>query len=336
MRRHLGHPHPVALASLRSGTARGSRVRRLCAHISRCPQCARACADLDAIAEALTAAPLASLPPSAERRIMSILATEAEARSAGSCHAGSAMPVVPAPRTSPALEVPAAPDEPALAGGQRRWQGIPTMVVPVAACMALLCLGLGYLLSGGGRPTEAAGTPGQAPLTGTPRLTSAGASSQAVPSAVGGPPVRPAAIRPHGTAFMVMDTNTQYSKSTLPTQVRNKLAAEGAAPGRQPTNAESAPVPATGSGGGVPSSQPATAAGTPGGGATPEAAPSKSLVACVLHVTGDVPPKFVDRGTYQAKPVYVIAVSDEAWVVGIGCTATRPAVITSVRIGNSG
>jgi hypothetical protein len=135
---------------------------------------------------------------------------------------------------------------------------------------------------------------------------------------------------------MVTDTNTQYRKSTLPTQVRNRLAAEGAVRGRQPADTGPAPVPTTGSGDGVPSSQPATSAGTPGGGATPEVAPSKSLVACVMHVTGDVPPKFVDRGTYQAKPVYVIAVSDEAWVVGIDCTATRPAVITSVRLGNSG
>ena len=258
---------------------------------------------------------------------MSVLATEAEVRSARSCPAGPGMPVVPAPWTSPALEAPAALDEPALTGGQRRWQPIAATVVPVAACMALLGLALGYLHSGGGRPSQAAGAP---------RLTSAGASSPSGPPSAGGPRLRPAAIRPHGSAFMVTDTNTRYRKSTLPTQVRNRLAAEGAAPGRQPTDTRSAPVPATGSGDGVPNSRPATAAGTPGGGATPEVAPSRSLVACVLHVTGNVPPEFVDRGTYQAKPVYVIAVPDEAWVVGIDCTAARPAVITSVRIGNSG
>src|SRR5215469_4689893 len=115
MTRQLGHPHPVALASLRSGTIRGSRVRRLSAHVGRCPQCARACADLDSIAEALTAASLPSLPPSAETRIISVLATEAEARSAGSCPAGPGVPGGPAPRTSPALEAPAALAEPALA-----------------------------------------------------------------------------------------------------------------------------------------------------------------------------------------------------------------------------
>jgi hypothetical protein len=51
-----------------------------------------------------------------------------------------------------------------------------------------------------------------------------------------------------------------------------------------------------------------------------------------MHLTGDVRPKFVDRAIYQSEPVYVIAVSTEAWVVGIGCTATRPSVITSVRL----
>ena len=334
MRRQLGHPHPVALATLRSGTIRGSRVRRLSAHVSRCPQCARACADLDAIAEALTAAPPASLPPSAERRIMSVLATEAEARAAGSYPAGSGMPVVPAPRTSPALEAPAALDKPTLAGGERRWQAIAAVVVPMAACLALLGLGLGYLLGGGGRPTQASGVAGQVPLAGAPRLTSAGASSPPGPPPPGGPPVRPAAIRPRGSAFMVTDTNTRYRKSTLPAQVRNRLAAGGTVRGRPPTETASAPVPATSVS--IPNSPPTTAAGTPGGGRTPEVAPSRSLVACVLHVTGNVPPKFVDRGTYQAKPVYVIAVSDEAWVVGIDCTATRPTVITSVRLGNSG
>lgn len=243
---------------------------------------------------------------------MSVLATEAEARSAGPRAAGPGMPVVPAPRASPTPGVPAPLDDPALAGGQRHWQPVAAMVVPIAACMALLGLGLGlgYLHSGGRRPT-------QAPLA-------------------GGPPVRPAAIRSHGSAFMVTDTNTQYRKSTLPSQVRTRLAAAGTVPGRQPTATGSALVPATGPGDGIPNPLPAPATGTPGGGGTPEVAPSKSLVACVLHVTGNMPPAFVDRGTYQAKPVYVIAVPDEAWVVGIDCTATRPAVITSVRLGNSG
>jgi hypothetical protein len=55
-----------------------------------------------------------------------------------------------------------------------------------------------------------------------------------------------------------------------------------------------------------------------------------------MHLTGDVSPKFVDRATYESEQVYVIAVADEAWVVGIGCTAAHPALITSVQLGSPG
>jgi hypothetical protein len=64
--------------------------------------------------------------------------------------------------------------------------------------------------------------------------------------------------------------------------------------------------------------------------------PSQALVGCVLHLTGDVAPAFVDLGTYQSEQVYVIAVSNQAWVVGTGCTASRPTLITSVRLSSAG
>ena len=67
-----------------------------------------------------------------------------------------------------------------------------------------------------------------------------------------------------------------------------------------------------------------------------EVAPSRPLVGCVLHLTGDVAPKLVDLATYQSEQVYVIAVADEAWVVGIGGTAARPALITSVELSSAG
>ena len=79
------------------------------------------------------------------------------------------------------------------------------------------------------------------------------------------------------------------------------------------------------------------AARSTGGEAIPAAqvAPSEALVGCVLHLTGDVAPMFVDRATYQSEQVYVIAVADEAWVVGIGCTASRPTLITSVQFSSA-
>jgi hypothetical protein len=69
---------------------------------------------------------------------------------------------------------------------------------------------------------------------------------------------------------------------------------------------------------------------------TVEVAPSQALVGCVLHLTGDVAPKLVNLATYQSAQVYVIAVADKAWVVGTGCTAARPALITSVELSSTG
>jgi hypothetical protein len=144
----------------------------------------------------------------------------------------------------------------------------------------------------------------------------------------------------------VTDTGTRYRKSTLPAQVRDRLAsAPFQAP--HPAQPETGPSPAPSAGLGTPPLTPvpntlsiavsAPPASTPDT-IVPAAAvaPSRSLVGCVMHLTGDVPPSFVDRATYQSRPVYVIAVSDEAWVVGIGCTAARPTLITSVMLGAAG
>jgi hypothetical protein len=65
---------------------------------------------------------------------------------------------------------------------------------------------------------------------------------------------------------------------------------------------------------------------------TAEAAPSAQLSACVLHLTGQMRPRLVDRATYQGKPAYVIAVTNRAWVVGTGCTASNPELIASVGL----
>jgi hypothetical protein len=62
------------------------------------------------------------------------------------------------------------------------------------------------------------------------------------------------------------------------------------------------------------------------------AVPSAALVDCVLHLTGGVLPRFVDRATYQGKPAYIIEAHDEVWVVGVGHTATSLALITAMRL----
>jgi RNA polymerase sigma-70 factor (ECF subfamily) len=60
----------------------------------------------------------------------------------------------------------------------------------------------------------------------------------------------------------------------------------------------------------------------------------ESLIGCVLHLTGNVLPEFVNRATYQARPAYVFADANGMWVAGIDCTATRPALITAMRLSN--
>ncbi|WP_300605279.1 hypothetical protein, partial [Trebonia sp.] len=78
---------------------------------------------------------------------------------------------------------------------------------------------------------------------------------------------------------------------------------------------------------------------TPSAGSTPSVAPaaespgpSSALVGCVLNLTGGVTPSLVDLATYQGEPAYVIAVPSRAWVVGLGCTASRPELITTVSL----
>jgi hypothetical protein len=152
-------------------------------------------------------------------------------------------------------------------------------------------------------------------------LSLAGASSPS-PVPVSGPPVsltaRPV---PSGTAsgakFLVTDSHTSYRRSTLRTQVRDTLADKDSAPSVRGAQPAATPT--------------ATTAGIPSG-----SNPSQALVGCVLHLTGDVAPQVVDRATYQSQQVYVIAANNEAWVVGIGCTASHPTVITSVKLSSAG
>jgi hypothetical protein len=91
--------------------------------------------------------------------------------------------------------------------------------------------------------------------------------------------------------------------------VRTRLTARGAA------GSPGASIPAAGA------SSTSTGAG-----------PTAALRGCVLHLTGDVPPRLVDRATYQGEPAYVIASSTRVWVVGLGCTATKTELIVSVAL----
>jgi hypothetical protein len=144
-------------------------------------------------------------------------------------------------------------------------------------------------------------------------------------------------VVPDTIAFLVTDSNITYEKATLGTQVRQALAVQASGPPAQQAqpSATLATITAPSPSDSVPAS--VALVSPPGPGTTDaEVPPSKNLVGCVLHLTDDEPPAFVDRATYQSEQVYVIAVADEAWVVGIGCTASRPALITSVQLTSAG
>jgi hypothetical protein len=201
----------------------------------------------------------------------------------------------------------------------------PGVLFPAVASLVLVCAGVGYVI--GKQPPA---TPGVSALAASPYQASGGART---------------------SAFMVSDTGTSYRQSTLRRQVRDRLEqqvggdVQPTQPGTQPIAGLTAPpptalpnlAPATASGSGVGITSGGSTAGaqgsvTPATGSTP----SRSLVGCVMHLTGDIRPELVDRATYQSEPVYVIVVPGEAWVVGIDCTAAQPALITSVTLGTAG
>jgi hypothetical protein len=170
----------------------------------------------------------------------------------------------------------------------------------VAAC--LVVAGFGYLLSQlGGSPSSSSSAASSAEA-----LPQAAASARAANGSVILGQSLPAAAEPSASAaasgsvpFTVTVHGDAYQKSTLVSQVRQQLAASlGSA---------------------------SALAGSHG-------SPASALVACVLHVTDNTVPRLVDQATYAGTPVYVIATSSHAWVVGRGCTATNPELITSVSL----
>lgn len=320
MRRQMGHPDTEALANFRAGLVRGIRGRQIAVHIASCERCTLVADQLSAVTWALASIPEPSLPEAVERRIGAALAAEAVARQVASLASDSSAAVfLAADAASPAVrsgvngskanDVAADTATSDRAGAEdprfRFRLSLGRLLVPTAAC--LLFAGLGYLLSVPG----AAGMPSSA-TPGTPRATSASLPPKPVIStgphrdAIGPSANGSMAARQGDVVFLVTVSATRYRKSTLGAQVRGQLAGQ------------------------VPSPVITNLAGNQDGPANTTFVPSPSLVGCVLHLTKDVPPAFVQRATYQAEPAYVIAIPDRAWVVGLACTAARPALITSV------
>jgi hypothetical protein len=329
MSRRLGHPDPEALACFRAGMLCERRSRRMSAHVARCPRCAVTCARLDAVVAALATASAPVLPTAAERQVFSAIDAESGARASGIPASPRPGALAPTARLAGSRVDATASGRPATPivgrflatdSHARRWARSWGARAGVTASLLAAFAGLGYLVRG-----TSPGSLAQTVSSSSPRT-----APGALP---GGPPPERAA---RTTAFLVTDTGTKYRRSTLRAQVRDRMA--GQVPPRAVEPVQPVLTPDPPAAGGTPPPQGSVGGGNPrlaGPLASIEVAPPKSLIGCVLHLTGNVPPEFVDRGTYQARPAYVFADAAEAWVVGIDCTAARPALIAAVRLGNA-
>jgi hypothetical protein len=316
-----GHPDPETLASLRDGLVGGFRGRRLAAHVARCARCAATGDELAAVSSFLASVPDPALPESFEQRISMALAAEAAARTTG---AGESAGAGPAAAPSPAAAGPgvsgrhAADRVPAGRASARPRSRRPALrlrpamaFVPV---VALLLAGFGYLLSGIG---------GSANSSSSSEAAASSAPSASSPVYANAPGAGPAFTQP--ASFFVARSGVNYLPGTLAAQVRVEIsnAAHKSGSLRQPSPSASA----AGAGGVV--SAPASSTTQIPSGFT---APSRALAGCVLNLTNHKRPVLVDRATYQGQPAYVIAGNNRVWVVGPGCTATRPELITSMAL----
>jgi hypothetical protein len=297
------HPDATALAEYRAGLTGGRRARRLAAHVASCASCASVDDQLAAVTTVLASAPEPAMPDAVESRIMAALATEA--------------PVTETPLDTEAAHRTAAKRDTALrpvggdGGGSRRrpgggrpgpgnrWLRPAVLASAAAACLVLFggVYGIAHLSSGSTSSSSASSA-----AAGSAAAGSAAAGSGSSPLAGAQAPgthtrLEPADSAP-AAAFAVTASGTNYQSATLAQQVRAQLA--------RPANTPALPAA--------------------------EAAPSAQLSACVLHLTGQMRPSLVDRATYQGKPAYVIAVTNWAWVVGTGCTASNPELIASVGL----
>jgi hypothetical protein len=260
-------------------------------------------ARLSEVAAYLASVPVPVLPDAVETRINAALAAEA----AGSRALGPA----PARARVRRHSVRRHGVRRHGGGGRSRRDFLRRPVVAVGSLVVCLLLaGLGFTLALGSTPqtessSAASGTAGSSFAAGSGSAGSRAAGiAPAASAAESGPKYAGAA-----SSFLVTASGTRYQRASLSEQVRTRLSAKGAA------GSPGASIPAAGA------SSTSTGAG-----------PTPALSGCVLHLTGDVPPRLVDRATYQGEPAYVIASSTRVWVVGLGCTAAKTELIVSAAL----
>ncbi len=283
-------------------------------------------AGLSEVAAYLASVPAPVMPGSVEARISAALAAEAASRagiadrtdsavrtdSAGGAHEAARTAEAAGPRVLGPVPA-AAPVRPRGArgprGGRDRRRRLGQVVLgSLAACLLLVFIGLGLSRAGSSSSSSSASS-----LAGAPAISAAAGGKGVAGSA----PVAAPAATGTSPGFVVSATGTGYQRATLAQQARAQLLATRARESARP------PAPTASSPGSVAS---------PASGAAPGSPPSPQLRACVLKVTGGVLPGLVDRATYQGTPAYVIVSANRVWVAGLGCTAARPQVITSLPL----
>ncbi|HEY7264522.1 MAG TPA: hypothetical protein VH589_23950 [Trebonia sp.] len=304
------HPDATALAEYQAGLTSGARGRRLAAHVASCARCASVGDQLTAVSSALATAPAPPMPDAVESRIAAALAAEADRTT-------EATPDTPAPRAAGAA--PGGPRHDAPGGrspssggsrspgtsrhdpagpgrrGRRSSRGARRFrpAMVLSGAAAAVLIGVAVVLGLTHLPSSSSSSSA---------ASGSAASAPSRPEVAGGEAPangarEPAASAPNAS-FVLTTSGTRYQPATLTTQVRAKMAAQSHASGE----------------------------------ALSGRSVSRTLAACVLHLTGNVRPSLVDRATYQGKPAYVIAVPDRVWVVGLGCTASDPDLITSAPL----
>jgi hypothetical protein len=332
MNGHPRHPGTEELAEFRAGVTDGVRGDQVAAHLAECLECASVAERLGEVPALLAAIPVPAMPGDIEARITSALTAEAARRATASVDMAAAEAAAPDPapadsRVPSQLPNPAVPLSSALQRRRPARRRTPRRrsvtaplgaVVAAAACLVLAFVGYqlsdtghsagSSVASGGGASPQARGSSpggGQAPGADSRPAISGGPARGLVPTA----------------AFDVLVSTTNFRKATLREQVRQQLS----------TVHSTGPVPSPGTSG-------STGPVKPSAGATPTTAgdewvsPSKSLVGCVLGLTGDAKPELVEQATYQSQSVYMVAMANRAWVVAHGCTAANPEMLASVTL----
>lgn len=282
---------------------------------------AEAEARLSEVAAFLAALPAPAMPDAVEARISAALATAALASAEDAGPAGPAEGADGArtldrsrPRPRPGAVRRRGGGTGRDGTGPRRRFRVRPSTAAGSLVAVLLVAGLGFGLS---RATSSSSSSGAAsgsvavPAAGavpSPASSSAAAAGSGSAGSKAGPTeAAPGAEQTVSPFFAVTVSGTKYKEGALATQVEGKLA-----PGGKSTFSGAIPSPGT---------NPQTSA-----------TPSPALRGCVLHFTNGAAPRLVDRATYNGQPAYVIASSNHAWVVGLGCTAAKPELIAQVPL----